>query len=96
MEVQVTANGAVTLVIVPTNEMEVEMLKQLANQNNEINFTANGITIVNKSVPQGLVISKIPPNATTALEHEESNNNNQESEIELSLDDTDESDSEGL
>ena len=59
MEVLITANGALTLVLVPTNEMEVQMLKQLDSQDNEINFTSNGIQIVNKSVPQGLVISKI-------------------------------------
>ena len=60
------------MVVVPTNEMEVEMLKQLANQKNEIQFTANGIQIVNKQISQGLVISKIT-SITSGID-----NNNQE------------------
>lgn len=76
MEVLITANGALTMVIVPTNEMEVEMLKRLANQKNEIHFTTNGIQIVNKQVPQGLVISK--ETGTLGLP----DNNNQEQDTE--------------
>lgn len=77
MEVLITANGALTMVVVPTNEMEVEMLKRLANQKNEINFTSNGIQIVNKQVPQGLVISK---ETGTVIPAEDNNNQEQDTQ----------------
>jgi hypothetical protein len=74
MEVQTATNGSVTLVIIPNNEMEVQVLKMLADQKNELVFTDNGVTIINRSFPQGLVISK----KTGILD----DNNNQEQKTE--------------
>ena len=70
MEVQTATNGSITLVIIPNNEMEVQVLKMLADQQNELIFTDNGVTIVNRSIPQGLIISKKRPNTTDSQKQE--------------------------
>ena len=58
MEVEVVVNGGVKLVIIPQNEMEQKLLEELTNQDNDLVLAKEGIRIVDKQVPQGLIIQK--------------------------------------
>lgn len=73
MEVEIVVNGGVTLVLIPKNDMEEQLLKELANQPNDIAYTIDGIQIVGKQVSQGLIITKAT--GKTAVD-----DNNQESD----------------
>ena len=48
------------MVLIPENPMEEEVLKQLAKQDNEITEVRTGVTLLNKTIPNGIVISKKP------------------------------------
>jgi hypothetical protein len=60
MKVETIVNGGVTLVLVPENDLDEAMLKQLALQENEITEIRSGATVLNRTFNQGLVIQKKP------------------------------------
>lgn len=58
MKVEFVLNGGVTLLLIPDNPMEEEVIKQLMKQENELSEIRGGATILNRSVSSGMVITK--------------------------------------
>lgn len=58
MKIETIVNGGVTIVLIPENDLDTAMLKQLALQDNEIQEIRSGATVLNKTFTNGLVISK--------------------------------------
>ncbi len=58
MQVEIVVNGGVTLVLLPQNEMEERMLQELDRQDNSINLIRSSVMILNKTISNGLIISK--------------------------------------
>jgi len=58
MHVEVIINGGVTLVIAPKTPLEEEALKQLMKQKNEIIEVRNGVSLLNKTLPAGIIIGQ--------------------------------------
>lgn len=58
MKVEFVLNGGVTLLLIPDNPMEEEVIKQLMKQDNELSEIRGGATVLNRSVSSGLVIAK--------------------------------------
>ncbi len=81
MEIEIVVNGGVTLVLIPKNDMEEQLLKQLVNQHNDITYTSDGIQIVGKTVSQGMIIHKHSGKSAidNNQEHSESNEDEEES-----------------
>lgn len=51
-------NGSTTLILSPENPLEEEIVKSLASQDNEIVQISATVTIINKTMRNGLVIGK--------------------------------------
>jgi hypothetical protein len=58
MKVEFVLNGGVTLLLIPENPMEEEVIKQLMKQDNELSEIRGGATVLNRTVSSGLVITK--------------------------------------
>lgn len=58
MDVELIANGSVTLVLIPKTPMEEEALKLLMKQENEIVEIRSGATVLNRTFNQGILIRK--------------------------------------
>lgn len=58
MEVEIVVNGDVTLVLIPKNSTEEELVKELAGQDNEISLIRGGTNILSKSIPTGIIVRK--------------------------------------
>lgn len=58
MNVEFIVNGGVTCLLSPENEMEEQLLKQLAKQTNEITEVRGSIVVFNQTLRNGLVIGK--------------------------------------
>ena len=58
MKTEFLVNGGVSLLIAPENEMEEQLLKQLAKQENDINEIRSSVIILNKTFRNGLFIGK--------------------------------------
>lgn len=57
MKTEFVLNGQLSLVLIPENPMETEMLKQLGKQRLEAVEIKNPVQIINKTVKDGLIIS---------------------------------------
>lgn len=56
MQVEFLINGGVSLLLSPENDMEEQLLKQLAKQNNEITEIRSTIVVLNKTFRAGVLI----------------------------------------
>lgn len=54
----ITNDSGVSVIIVPENEMEEQLLKQLMKQENSIVEIRNPINIITKTIKSGLLIAK--------------------------------------
>ncbi len=79
MDVELVANGNVTLVLIPKTPMEEEALKLLAKQENEIIQIRSGAAILSRTVNQGIIIRK---RQETPIITEEDKNGPDETETE--------------
>ena len=51
-------NGVLSLLLIPENTLEEELIKSLVKQDNVIQQSRSGITVLNKTLANALVISK--------------------------------------
>jgi len=58
MQVEFVLNGRVTLLLIPENLMEEEVIKQLMKQDNELSEIRGGATVLNRTLSSGMVITK--------------------------------------
>lgn len=58
MQVEFVLNGRVTLLLIPENPMEEEVIKQLMKQDNELSEIRGGATVLNRTLTSGMVITK--------------------------------------
>lgn len=58
MNIEFIINGGVTCLLSPENEMEEQLLKQMAKQDNEITEVRGSIVVFNQTFRNGLVIGK--------------------------------------
>jgi hypothetical protein len=58
MQVEFVLNGRVTLLLIPENPMEEEVIKQLMKQDNELSEIRGGATVLNRTLSSGMVITK--------------------------------------
>lgn len=58
MQIETVTNGGISLVIIPENVYEEELLKQLMKQNNIVSEFRSALTILNRSFPAGILIQK--------------------------------------
>lgn len=58
MKTELIVNDKITLVVIPENDIEKELLKKLATQDNEVLEIRNATSVLNKTVNSGLVISR--------------------------------------
>jgi len=70
MKIETIVNGGVTIVLIPENDLDTAMLKQLAGQNNEIQEIRSGATVLNRTFTSGLVIGKKNVNELPPTEDE--------------------------
>lgn len=71
MKVTTVTNGSVKLVVIPENEMEEKLLEELTNQDNEIVVAKEGIRIVDKQFPHGVIIQKKTGLSKSLIDEEE-------------------------
>jgi hypothetical protein len=58
MHVEFLANGGVSLLLSPENEMEEALLKQMCKQENDITEVRSTITVFNKTFRNGIFIGR--------------------------------------
>ena len=58
MKTEIVMNGHITVLLVPENDAEKEVLKQLYKQPNEIIEFRSTMTVLNKNLSNGLIITK--------------------------------------
>ena len=58
MKIETIVNGGVTLVIIPENDLDEAMLKQLTKQDNEITEIRSRAMVLSRSFDAGLVIGR--------------------------------------
>ena len=58
MKVDTLLNGSITLILVPENDAEKEILKALVKQDNDITELRSTVTILSKSITNGIMIAK--------------------------------------
>ena len=58
MKIETIVNTDVSLLIIPENEMEEEIIKILSRQQNDIFQVRSAIVVLNKSYSNGLLIGK--------------------------------------
>jgi hypothetical protein len=58
MQVEFLVNGGVALLLVPENEMEEAMLKQLMKQDNELTEIRSNVVVYNKTFKAGIFVGK--------------------------------------
>lgn len=59
MKYEFLVNGCTSLVLCPENTLEEELLKSLAKQTNEIIELRTAVTVINKTVKGGVMITKL-------------------------------------
>jgi hypothetical protein len=57
MKHEFLVNGQVTLVLIPENEMEEQLLKQMMRQNNDLTEIRTALQILGKPVRNGIILS---------------------------------------
>lgn len=58
MKVETVLNGAISLIIIPETDLDVEVLKQILKQESDITHMGSQLVIMNKPYKGGLIISK--------------------------------------
>lgn len=74
MKVDTLLNGSIILILVPENDAEKEILKALVKQDNDISELRSTVTILSKSISNGIMISKkvpIPPKVEKKIDDED-------------------------
>ena len=61
MQYEFVVNGGVSILLVPENEMEEHLLKQLMKQDNDLQEIRTTITVLSKTFKNGLIIGKKSP-----------------------------------
>jgi hypothetical protein len=56
MRVEILLNGTTKIVLIPENEIEISILKTVGSTEVDVNFIAQGTAILDKIVPEALVI----------------------------------------
>jgi|TARA_B110000503_G_C7162052_1_gene420084 hypothetical protein len=56
MQVEFLVNGGVSLLLVPENEMEESMLKQMMKQDNDLTQIRSNVIVLNKTFRSGVLI----------------------------------------
>ena len=62
MKVDTLINGHITVILTPENDAEKEILKALVKQDNHISELRSTVTILSKSISNGIMITKKPSN----------------------------------
>jgi len=60
MKVDTLLNGHITLILTPENDAEKEILKALVKQDNQISELRSTVTVLSKSISNGIMITKKP------------------------------------
>ncbi len=68
MKTEFIVNGGVTLMLVPENEAETELLKMLSKQENSIIELRSAVHVLNMTFKSGIVIGKKNTNTTNAID----------------------------
>jgi hypothetical protein len=58
MQVEFLVNDSVSLLLSPENEMEEALLKQMLKQKNELTEIRTAVTVLNRTIRNGLLIGK--------------------------------------
>ena len=58
MKTEIVMNGHITVLLIPENDAEKEVLKCLYKQSNEIIEFRSTMTVLNKNLSNGLIITK--------------------------------------
>lgn len=61
MQYEFIVNGGVSILLVPENVMEEELLKQMMKQDNDLQEIRTSVTVLSKTFKNGLVIGKKTP-----------------------------------
>lgn len=61
MQYEFVVNGGVSILLVPENEMEEHLLKQMMKQDNDLQEIRTSVTVLSKTFKNGLVIGKKSP-----------------------------------
>jgi len=64
MKVDTLLNGSITLILVPENDYEKEVLKALVKQDNDISELRSTATLLSKSITNGIIIAKKIPQSS--------------------------------
>jgi len=76
MHVEFIANGGVSLLLAPENEMEEALLRQMMKQENDLTDVRSSVTVINKTFRNCVLIGrkgqapKLLPTADTTSENE--------------------------
>jgi hypothetical protein len=73
MQIELLVNGGVSILLVPDNVMEEELIKQLMKQDNILTEIRSSVMVLNKTFRSGILIGK--------------NSTQKKDEIEITLDD---------
>lgn len=68
MKTEFIVNGGVTLMLIPDNEAETELLKLLCKQDNSITELRSAVHVLNMTFKSGIVIGKKNTNVTNATD----------------------------
>ncbi len=78
MQYEFIVNGGVSLLLVPENVMEEELLKQMMKQENDLQEIRTSVTVLSKTFKNGLVVGKkIPTKKEVTIEGPGNDNDNQ-------------------
>ena len=61
MQYEFVVNGGVSILLVPENEMEEHLLKQMMKQDNDLQEIRTSVTVLSKTFKNGLAIGKKTP-----------------------------------
>lgn len=82
MDVELIANGSITIVLIPKTPMEEEALKLLVKQENEIVEIRSGATVLNRTISQGILIRKAQETKEVELSEKPEENQEETDEAE--------------
>lgn len=68
MHVEFLINGGISLLLSPENDMEVELLKGLVKQTNDITEIRTNVVVLNKSYKAGLLIARKNSSTINAID----------------------------
>lgn len=79
MQYEFIVNGGVSILLVPENVMEEELLKQMMKQDNDLQEIRTSVTVLSKTFKNGLVIGKKTPTKKEPTTEGLSNDNDNQS-----------------